>query len=187
MTLHDTQTLEKEAPVATPDLLDRLAEITPESELAQARQTRDVATRHTEGSYQALFAATEAPGALTLALRFWLAEQISDWHQDSLLQQYYAERGAAYPVPEQTPALSVALAHARRLTQQPVSAEAADLHTLLDAGWTADDIVTLSQLTAFISFQSRLLRGYRLLSGHAVDTPPHNLPRRDAGIRMNIH
>ena len=31
--------------------------------------------------------------------------------------------------------------------------------------------MTLSQLTAFISFQSRLLRGYRLLTGHEVDIP----------------
>jgi uncharacterized protein YciW len=107
-------------------------------------------------------------------VRFWLAAQISNWLRDSVLRRYYEQRGKDVTVPNVTPALNAALAHARTLTLHPVSAQAADLQTLLNAGWSEDDIVTLSQLTAFISFQSRLLRGYRLLAGHEVDIPqPH--------------
>ena len=195
MTLHDTQIQEKNTTVHAHDLLDSLAEIAPESELALARQTREAATRHTQGSYEALFSAEASQGKLTLALRFWLAEQISAWHGDSVLQRYYALQSKAFTATELTPAVNAALAHARTLTLQPVSAKASDLHILLDAGWAEDDIVTLSQLTAFISFQSRLLRGYRLLAGHDVDTPPaqaatagqwHTQPQTHTGKRAPV-
>lgn len=172
MTLHDPQIPEKETTLHAHDLLDSLAEIAPGSELAAARQTRDAATRHTQGSYEALFSASVVQGKLTLAVRFWLAAQIASWLRDSILQRYYEQRAKASVAPNVTPALNAALAHARTLTLHPVSAQASDLQALLDAGWAEDDIVTLSQLTAFISFQSRLLRGYRLLAGHYVDTPP---------------
>lgn len=172
MTLHDPQIPEKETAFHTYDLLDNLAGIAPGSELAAARQTREAATRHTQGSYEALFSARAVQGRLTLAVRFWLAAQISNWLRDSVLQRYYEQRGKDFIAPNVTPALNAALAHARTLTLHPVSAQESDLTALLAAGWSEDDIVTLSQLTAFISFQSRLLRGYRLLAGIEVDTPP---------------
>ena len=172
MTLHDPQIPQKETALHNHDLLDSLAQIAPDTELAAARRTREAATRHTQGSYEALFSPDAAAGKLTLALRFWLAAQIGSWLRDSVLQRYYEQRSKAFAAPEQTPALNAALAHARILTLHPVNAQAADLQRLLDAGWSEEDIVTLSQLTAFISFQSRLLRGYRLLAGHEVDTPP---------------
>ncbi len=171
MTLHDPLIPEKETALHAHDLLDSLAGIAPDSELAAARQTREAATRHTQGSYEALFSARAVQGKLSLAVRFWLAAQISNWLRDSVLRRYYEQRGKDVTVPNVTPALNAALAHARTLTLHPVSAQAADLQTLLNAGWSEDDIVTLSQLTAFISFQSRLLRGYRLLTGHEVDIP----------------
>jgi len=172
MTLHDPQIPQKETALHDHDLLDSLAEITPESELAAARQTREAATRHTQGSYEALFSPGAVQGKLTLAVRFWLAAQIGNWLRDSVLQRYYEQRSKAFVAPERTPALNTALAHARTLTLHPVAAQVADLQRLLDAGWSEDDIVTLSQLTVFISFQSRLLRGYRLLAGREVDIAP---------------
>jgi hypothetical protein len=54
MTLHDPLIPEKRRRYAL-DLLDSLAGIAPDSELAAARQTREAATRHTQGSYEALF------------------------------------------------------------------------------------------------------------------------------------
>lgn len=172
MTLHAPQTSDKETRLHAQDLLDSLAEIAPQSELAAARQTRGAATRHTQGSYEALFSASAVQGKLTLAVRFWLAEQLASWLRDSILHRYYQQRAKASAAPQVTPALNAALAHARTLTLHPISAQASDLQALLDAGWTEDEIVTLSQLTAFVSFQSRLLRGYRLLAGHDADTVP---------------
>ncbi|PWC17568.1 alkylhydroperoxidase [Brenneria roseae subsp. roseae] len=154
------------------DVLNVLAEIPADSELANARKTREAATRHTQGSYEALFSApSREETSLPLSLRLWLAEKIGGWHQDDVLQRFYADRLADFPAPELTPALQLALAHAERLTQNPVSADAGHLQALQQAGWSVDDIVTLSQLVAFISFQSRLLRGYRLIAGHRVSQP----------------
>ncbi|QTF08684.1 alkylhydroperoxidase domain protein [Brenneria izadpanahii] len=166
------------------DILNTLAEIAPDSELAQARHTRDAAARHTEGSYRALFSADDGNSALPLSLRLWLAENISAWHQDGRLQRFYAQRRKDFPAPPQTPAIDAALQHAERLTLDPVGGSPADLQALLAAGWTEDDIVTLSQTTAFVSFQSRLLRGYRLLAGHEVDNPP---PRNATAGRWHTH
>lgn len=98
--------------------------------------------------------------------------QIASWLRDSILQRYYEQRAKVFAALNVTPSLNGVLAHARTLTLHPVSAQASNLQALLDAGWAEDDIVALSQLTAFISFQSCLLRGYRLLAGHDVDSPP---------------
>ena len=155
------------------DILDSLAGIGPNSPLAAARQTRDAATRHTQGSYDAIFTAdTEEDSALPLSLRFWLAEKITLLQQDEILQRFYADRLADFPAPTLTPALQRAQAWVERLTTAPVSASPEQLHDLQQAGWSAKDIVTLSQLVAFVNFQSRLLRGYRLIAGRDVKTHP---------------
>lgn len=60
--------------------------------------------------------------------------------------------------------LSAALAHAHLLVLHPRDAHAAALQALLDAGWSATDIVTLSQLVAFLSFQIRVVAGLRTLA-----------------------
>lgn len=164
---------------STSDMLDTLAEIAPDSPLAQARATRDAATRHAQGSYEALFSHTESSD-LPLALRFFIAEKVSGWHQNTRLQHFYAQRLADFPAPTPNAALDRALEHAERLTHQPVAAQPEQLQALQQAGWTEDDIVTLSQLVAFVSFQSRLLHGYRLLAGHAED-PALSAPAAVAG------
>ncbi|WP_049855491.1 alkylhydroperoxidase domain protein [Dickeya fangzhongdai] len=156
---------------STSDILDTLAEIAPDSPLAQARATRDAATRHTQGSYDALFSQT-AGNALPLALRFFIAEKVSGWHQNTRLQHFYAQRLADFPAPTPGAALDRALEHAERLAFQPIAAQPQSLQALQQAGWAVDDIVTLSQLVAFVSFQSRLLHGYRLLAGHAGESSP---------------
>ncbi|QHQ17854.1 alkylhydroperoxidase domain protein [Pectobacterium parmentieri] len=156
----------------THDVLDALADISPDSTLAEARKTREAATRHTQGSYDALFnAAAHDNATLPLSLRFWFATKISGWQQDEQLQHFYAERLADFPEPTLTPALQLALDHAERLTKTPVQASASHVNALEQAGWSVDDIVTLSQLIAFVNFQSRLLRGYRLIAGHRVSQP----------------
>ncbi|MBE5212966.1 alkylhydroperoxidase domain protein [Pectobacterium sp. A535-S3-A17] len=156
----------------TYDVLDALAEISSDSALAAARKTREAATRHTQGSYDALFNADAADDAtLPLSLRFWFATKISGWQQDDQLQHFYTERLADFPQPALTPALQLALDHAERLTKTPVQASASHVSALEQAGWSVDDIVTLSQLIAFVNFQSRLLRGYCLIAGHRVSQP----------------
>ncbi|MGM3176064.1 alkylhydroperoxidase domain protein [Dickeya lacustris] len=147
----------------TVDIIAQLAQIAPDSALAQARAVREAATRHTQGSYDVLFS-HPPQGNLSLALRFFIASHVSAWHDNPTLAQFYAGRLADFPTPARDEALTQALAHAERLTRHPVAATPAHLHELQQAGWSDDDIVTLSQLVAFVSFQSRLVVGLQQLT-----------------------
>jgi len=60
--------------------------------------------------------------------------------------------------------LAAALVHAHLLTLRPREAGAADVGRLLEAGWTTDGIVTLSQLISFLTFQQRVAAGLRALA-----------------------
>ncbi len=87
------------------------------------------------------------------------------------LAAHYAGFGLADPT---TDRLVPALAFARLLTFTPVEATPGALHTLTSAGWSLRGIVTLAQLVAFVSFQSRLLLGLRALNHKPIvsaDTP----------------
>ena len=65
------------------------------------------------------------------------------------------------------PRLAAAFAHVHLLVLHPRDSEAAALQALLDAGWSTTDIVTLSQIAAFLSFQIRVVAGLRTLAGHS--------------------
>jgi len=63
------------------------------------------------------------------------------------------------------PRLAAAFEHVHMLVFHPRDAEPAALQALLDAGWSTTDIVTLSQIVAFLSFQIRVVTGLRTLAG----------------------
>lgn len=60
--------------------------------------------------------------------------------------------------------LAAALAHTHLLVFRPREASAADIQRLVDAGWSADGIVTVSQLVSFLAFQQRVITGLTVLS-----------------------
>jgi len=60
--------------------------------------------------------------------------------------------------------LAAALDHMHLLVFHPRDAAPAALQALLDAGWSTTDIVTLSQIAAFLSFQLRVVAGLRVLA-----------------------
>ena len=67
--------------------------------------------------------------------------------------------------------LAAALEHAHLLVFRPRDAAPSAMQALLDAGWSTNAIVTLSQLVAFLSFQVRSVVGLRTLGaslGHAA-------------------
>lgn len=64
--------------------------------------------------------------------------------------------------------LASGLRHAHLLVVHPRDARQHHQALLLDAGWSLDDIVTLSQAVAFVSFQLRAAAGLRAL---AASTP----------------
>jgi CMD domain protein len=61
--------------------------------------------------------------------------------------------------------LAAAFEHTHMLVFHPRDAAPPSLQALLDAGWTTTDIVTLSQIVAFLSFQIRIVIGLRTLAG----------------------
>jgi CMD domain protein len=61
--------------------------------------------------------------------------------------------------------LAAAFEHTHMLVFHPRDAAPAALQVLLEAGWTTTDIVTLSQIVAFLSFQIRVVAGLRTLAG----------------------
>jgi CMD domain protein len=63
--------------------------------------------------------------------------------------------------------LAAAFDHMHLLVFHPRDATPAALQALLDAGWSTTDIVTLSQIAAFLSFQIRVVAGLRVLAGAA--------------------
>lgn len=80
--------------------------------------------------------------------------------------------GSSYRVGEATrrtlgPRLAAAFEHAHMLVFHPRDAAPAALRALLDAGWSTTDIVTLSQIVAFLSFQIRVVIGLRVLDGRS--------------------
>ncbi|WP_300004908.1 alkylhydroperoxidase domain protein [uncultured Cedecea sp.] len=154
-----------------PDLLNQLAEIIPNSALAEARETRHAATQHAQGSYQALFGETSISG-LTLNERLTLAKQVAEWHEDTQLADHYHQR-VTEPVSKRFAAL---LDHAERLSFQPVQVSPAGVEGLLAAGFNEEEIVTLSQIIGFVAFQSRLLRGLRLLGDKSVSGEQERIP-----------
>jgi CMD domain protein len=60
--------------------------------------------------------------------------------------------------------LSAALEHAHLLVFRPRDSSSAALQALLDAGWSTTEIVTISQLVAFLAFQIRVVIGLRALA-----------------------
>src|SRR5439155_26967836 len=61
--------------------------------------------------------------------------------------------------------LAAAFDHMHLLVFHQRDAAPAALQSLLDAGWSTTDIVTLSQIVAFLSFQIRVVAGLRILAG----------------------
>ena len=165
------------------DLLAQIADIDPASELAQAREQRHAATQHAQGSYDLLF--NEDDEDFPLQIRIAIAAQVASWQGSSRLESHYKQQLKQPPHDEK---LTAGLAFAELLSLHPVDATPEHINELQGAGWTPRGIITLAQLIAFVSFQSRLLAGFRLLEGEETAEQPqaaagkwHNAPRTASG------
>ena len=63
------------------------------------------------------------------------------------------------------PRLAAAFEHVHMLVFHPRDATPGALQAVLDGGWSTTEIVTLSQIAAFLSFQIRVVNGLRILAG----------------------
>ena len=157
------------------DLLDTLAGIAPESPLAALRQQRAEIARYIQGSYDALLEPADEAGLSRIerglmALRVAMLERsapLTD-HYRAYLAQHNAPAATVAAVEkgssgELAPRLHALIAHVDRLTHEPRAATPEHLQELKAQGLTDANIVSLSQLIAFVSFQVRALVGLQLL------------------------
>jgi alkylhydroperoxidase domain protein/CMD domain protein len=179
-------------PPATNDIISTLAGIAPGSPAAELRAQRPEAMQHAQGSYTALFDPAELVG-LSPAERFAIALRVATIHAATEAAEHYRQRlieagasaeivaaaaledagSGSQPDPAVPPRLQAILAHADLLSTHPVDATPDDLQTLADAGLATVEIVVLSQIVAFVSFQVRVVAALQLIAGRV---PEQQLP-----------
>jgi alkylhydroperoxidase domain protein len=154
-------------PATNLDVIASLAGIDGDSPLAELRAQRPESAKHAQGSYDALFDPVE-PNGLTAEERLAVAVRVAALHGADAASGHYHARVAEMPEREASPRLAALLRHADLLATRPVAARVDDLQALADAGLSTPEIVTLSQVIAFVSFQVRVIAGLRLLGATAA-------------------
>lgn len=180
--------------VSQTDTLNTLLGIEDGSALAALRAQRPAATGHTQGSYDALFSGNSTSAVSSLE-RFATALRVAALHQEPALIDHYTARLRETPgCSEQLIADVVAgpdagglpvrlraiLAHADLLVIRPAAATPADLAALQAAGLGDAEVVTVSQLIAFVSYQVRVFYGLTLLRGDDRTPPAATIGPREA-------
>jgi CMD domain protein len=134
---------------------------------------------HGETAIAAFYAAGLAASGASAALREAVDAAIAEARAQGPYGSYPAgplsredTAGPVYRVAADTrrmlgPRLAAAFEHMHLLVFHPRDAAPAALQALLDAGWSTTDIVTLSQIAAFLSFQIRVVAGLRTLAGRS--------------------
>jgi uncharacterized protein YciW len=152
----------------TPDTVDTVDTLLGDAAPAVAplRSARPEVIVHTEGAHRALFQPKE-PGGLSISDRRAVALRVAAVtlgpdaaavaHYRSGLDPLAAERILDGRVTD--PRLAAVLRHADLLTARPSAATAAHHQPLLEKGLAVADIVTLSQLIAYLSYQVRVVTG----------------------------
>jgi len=150
-------------PAAPPDLLESVIGVAPDSALSRLRALRPDIVRHTQGSHDVLLSPAD-PGGLSLPERALIAARVAEQSHHAALASHYrallAERGD--PPPDKR--LETILQHVERVTMAPRTAHPAHIEALRAVGLTARDIVALTQIVAFVSYQVRAAVGLALLT-----------------------
>jgi uncharacterized protein YciW len=150
-----------------PDVMDTLAGLADGSALATLRRQRPDVVKHCQGSDDAIFAPAHH-GGLTRPEREAAAMRVANLLRDTALEEHYHRRMVA--LGEMHPLNGARgeciLAHVDCVTMSPADATKADIDALLAASLTPHAVVSLSQLVAYVNFQSRVLAGLRMLKGN---------------------
>lgn len=159
------------------DAINQLAGIAAGTRLDALRAQRPDIVRYAEGSYRALLEPADLGGVSAIdrdliALRVGIltgSTALVDWHQARLRRAEVADpvlvAVATHPLSAQlTPRQQAILRHVDRLTKAPTTATAAHIAELGAVGLTPRDVVVISQLIAFLSFQVRTLVGLHILA-----------------------
>lgn len=158
----------------TIDVMDRLAGLPPGSPVAELRRQRPDVVRHMQASDDAIFAPAD-DGGLSGAERAAVALRIAMLLKDEVLSGHYWARlapldpsgalieSASSDTPPPDRRWAAILAHVDRVTLIPDGAAKRHIDGLLAAGLTPHAVVSLSQVIAYVNFQSRVAAGLRML------------------------
>jgi CMD domain protein len=159
------------------DVIDTALGISEGSPLYRLRAERPEARARTQSSYAVLFNPA-APGGLSPAERFSVALFVAELEEATGLAAHYRARlaeeagGDAFVAVldggtasgDVTPRAKAMLHHAELLTKTPSAASPADLEALEAEGLTAAEIVSLSQIIAFVTYQVRVAASLALIA-----------------------
>ncbi len=150
-------------PPQPPDLLETIIGATPDSALHQTRALRPDIVRHTQGSHDVLLSPAD-PGGLSLAERALIAARVAELSGHTGLTGHYRSLLSERDNPVQSERQDTILRHVERVTIAPGTALPEHIHALTAVGLDARDIVALTQIVAFVSYQVRAAIGLGLLS-----------------------
>ncbi|AHV94431.1 CMD domain protein [Bordetella holmesii] len=157
------------------DLVDRLVGIDADDALYTVRHQREKVVAATQGSLEALFdpalpglSLVERLAVAVHACRLTPSPELADYYQQRLVAEKAdpavldaLAQGA--PQAAGVPRLDAMLEFTRKLIQNPVEGDRAALEALPAAGLSTSEVVTLSQLIAFLSYQVRLVAGLKAM------------------------
>ncbi len=146
-----------------PNVIERLIGAAPGSPVAEAMAARANLMEASQANYAAVLTPQD-PGGLSRPLRFALAARVARLGGDGQLAAHYDADGA---LPEEDARLTAILRHVDLIATTPRDASRADIAALEAAGVAPGDIVRLSHLIAFVSYQLRLIAGLRLMGATA--------------------
>jgi CMD domain protein len=166
--------------ITTPDVLHAILGVDEDSPIARLRWQKPALVSELQDYYLAVFEPDPASAAaLPIETRLLVAIRVASHTGSAAVVDWYTtlaqQAGLDAPAIDQAQdtgqgvgdagATGAALRHADLLTLRPSDATPDDLQALKDAGYTAAGIVSLSQVIAFVSYQVRLVAGFRALGG----------------------
>ncbi|HEY1936018.1 MAG TPA: hypothetical protein VGG99_28765 [Acetobacteraceae bacterium] len=146
-----------------PDLLDTIIGAAPDSPVSVLRAQRPDIVRHTQGSHDVLLCPAN-PGGLSLAERALIALRTAELSGHAALATHYQNLLVRRGNPAAGRRLDTILAHVTLVTTAPRSATPAGIDALRGVGLGPTDIVALTQIVAFVSYQVRAAVGLGLLA-----------------------
>jgi uncharacterized protein YciW len=159
--------------MTAPDAIDEAAGLTPADPLFTARRLRPEFVDGAEACRASVLTPRDGLG-LSRGLRAALARRMAELNGDKpLMQQYDQALAASDPTADESrlargdsdlpePLASIAR-HADLITCDPTRATGDDIARLAAAGLDNPRIVALSELIAFVNFQTRVAMGLRLM------------------------
>jgi uncharacterized protein YciW len=137
------------------DVIDEVLRIKPGDRLDRLRSGPEVARLRSQTNWTALFEPAQF-GAVSARERFAAAARVAEISGADSLAHFYGELRDRQR--EGNPARTAAiLAHAEKIGRAPGEGSREDLARLAEAGLAPAEIVTLSQIIGFVSYQARVV------------------------------